>query len=403
MGRGRRARRRGDGTARSAAARRAAGGRHDDAPRARRAAARRTSRTYNAVRPSRRFADGTRAHDRRLGGRRVHAAVASCGRPDSKKIAAYRVTPGYRRMVHYVESSPADQLQPKYMRALLPQAGRRARSASSRCSSTSTHEARSCVDNALFPNAYDMSRIAWRQGQPRVHVRVQSARTSGVSRDRGRRDDGHAARRDHRRVEDVLRLPHGNRRARRFGQAATASTSTTAARSSGCRSATAGTTSICTTARPAQVKNQITKGNWVVRGVERVDDDEAPDLVPRERHEPEAGSVLHPVLPHQLRRHGPDAAHRRRRHAHGHVLAATASTTSTRGRASTSRRCRNCAATSDRQGGDGRSSTATCSALYAAGWQRAGGVRRQGARRHDRHLGRDLPADELRSRRRSIR
>ena len=34
--------------------------------------------------------------------------------PDSKKIAAYRVKPGYRREVHYVESSPEDQLQPKY-------------------------------------------------------------------------------------------------------------------------------------------------------------------------------------------------------------------------------------------------------------------------------------------------
>lgn len=34
--------------------------------------------------------------------------------PDSTKIAAYRVTPGYRRYVHYVESSPEDQLQPKH-------------------------------------------------------------------------------------------------------------------------------------------------------------------------------------------------------------------------------------------------------------------------------------------------
>ena len=33
--------------------------------------------------------------------------------PDSKKIAAYRVRPGYHRYVHYVESSPEDQLQPK--------------------------------------------------------------------------------------------------------------------------------------------------------------------------------------------------------------------------------------------------------------------------------------------------
>ena len=33
-----------------------------------------------------------------------------------------------------------------------------------------------------------------------------------------------------------------------------------------------------------QVKNQITKGQWVVRGVDRVDETEAADLVPRERH-----------------------------------------------------------------------------------------------------------------------
>ncbi len=32
--------------------------------------------------------------------------------PDSKHLVAYRVRPGYRRQVHYVESSPADQLQP---------------------------------------------------------------------------------------------------------------------------------------------------------------------------------------------------------------------------------------------------------------------------------------------------
>ncbi len=34
--------------------------------------------------------------------------------PDSSKLAAYRVKPGYRREIHYVESSPEDQLQPKY-------------------------------------------------------------------------------------------------------------------------------------------------------------------------------------------------------------------------------------------------------------------------------------------------
>ena len=34
--------------------------------------------------------------------------------PDSKYLVAYRVRPGYKREVHYIESSPADQVQPKY-------------------------------------------------------------------------------------------------------------------------------------------------------------------------------------------------------------------------------------------------------------------------------------------------
>ena len=34
--------------------------------------------------------------------------------PDSKKLAAYRIRPGYHRKIQYVESSPADQVQPKY-------------------------------------------------------------------------------------------------------------------------------------------------------------------------------------------------------------------------------------------------------------------------------------------------
>ena len=33
--------------------------------------------------------------------------------PDSKKLVAYHTRPGYSRLVHYIESSPADQVQPK--------------------------------------------------------------------------------------------------------------------------------------------------------------------------------------------------------------------------------------------------------------------------------------------------
>ena len=43
--------------------------------------------------------------------------------PDSKKIAAYRIRPGYRRLIQYVESSPSDQLQPKYYTYAYPKPG----------------------------------------------------------------------------------------------------------------------------------------------------------------------------------------------------------------------------------------------------------------------------------------
>jgi hypothetical protein len=43
----------------------------------------------------------------------AYAARSIAWSPDSKRIAAYRIRPGYHREVHYVESSPEDQLQPK--------------------------------------------------------------------------------------------------------------------------------------------------------------------------------------------------------------------------------------------------------------------------------------------------
>ena len=34
--------------------------------------------------------------------------------PDSTRLAVFRVRPGYKREVHYIESSPEDQIQPKF-------------------------------------------------------------------------------------------------------------------------------------------------------------------------------------------------------------------------------------------------------------------------------------------------
>lgn len=80
--------------------------------------------------------------------------------PDSKHLAIYRIRPGYKREVHYVESSPADQLQPKYSSMVYPKpgdvlslyqpvlfdvAGRRELP----------------IDSALFPNPYELFSIEW--------------------------------------------------------------------------------------------------------------------------------------------------------------------------------------------------------------------------------------------------
>src|SRR5690606_26265330 len=82
--------------------------------------------------------------------------------PDSRRVAAYRVLPGYERLVHYVESSPTDQLQPKHFTrrytkpgdvldvqrpVLFDVAARR----------------QTEVAPGLYPNAYSMSRLSWRR------------------------------------------------------------------------------------------------------------------------------------------------------------------------------------------------------------------------------------------------
>jgi dipeptidyl aminopeptidase/acylaminoacyl peptidase len=80
--------------------------------------------------------------------------------PDSKFLASYRIRPGYRRLVHYVESSPANQLQPRYSSMVYPKAGDvLALQQPVLFDIAGKHEA--LVDNTLFPNPFDLSPIAW--------------------------------------------------------------------------------------------------------------------------------------------------------------------------------------------------------------------------------------------------
>jgi putative intracellular protease/amidase len=80
--------------------------------------------------------------------------------PDSKHLAAYRVRPGYKREVHYVESSPADQLQPKYSSMVYPKAGDLLALFQPVLFDVAARR-EFPIDNALFPNPYELLPIEW--------------------------------------------------------------------------------------------------------------------------------------------------------------------------------------------------------------------------------------------------
>ena len=82
--------------------------------------------------------------------------------PDSKKLAAYRVRPGYRRVLHYVESSPADQLQPKYSTIDYQKPGD-ALDVLQPVIFDLEPKKQTEIDNGLFPNAFEMSDLSWRK------------------------------------------------------------------------------------------------------------------------------------------------------------------------------------------------------------------------------------------------
>lgn len=82
--------------------------------------------------------------------------------PDSRRLAAYRVRPGFQRMVRYVISSPPDQVQPKYMERFYAKPGD---VLDLQQPVLFDVEARRQVnvDDALFPNPYALSGIQWRR------------------------------------------------------------------------------------------------------------------------------------------------------------------------------------------------------------------------------------------------
>jgi dienelactone hydrolase len=80
--------------------------------------------------------------------------------PDSKKLVAYHTRPGYDRLVHYIESSPTDQIQPKHTEIHYQKPGDALDIAYPALFDIETKKEIE-IDHALFPNAYSLSLPVW--------------------------------------------------------------------------------------------------------------------------------------------------------------------------------------------------------------------------------------------------
>jgi dipeptidyl aminopeptidase/acylaminoacyl peptidase len=92
--------------------------------------------------------------------------------PDSRKLVAYRQMPGYKRVPYYIQSSPADQVQPKlvpYGEAPGNFGGGIYRKAGDKLDSNQPaifdieSKKQILIDRSLFPNPYAISRPIWRK------------------------------------------------------------------------------------------------------------------------------------------------------------------------------------------------------------------------------------------------
>ena len=80
--------------------------------------------------------------------------------PDSKKIAAYHTRPGYDREIMYIESSPADQIQPKHTTIHYQKPGDALDIAYPVLFDVDTKQ-EIAIDNTLFPNPFSLSTPVW--------------------------------------------------------------------------------------------------------------------------------------------------------------------------------------------------------------------------------------------------
>ncbi len=180
--------------------------------------------------------------------------------PDSQKLVVYRVRPGFHRKVHYVESSPTDQVQPKYSSIEYAKPG----DALDIPRPVLFHiesKRQFIVADSLFSNPYQLSRLEWRQDSRAFHfeynqrghqvyriieVDATTARARSVISEEPKTFfcySGKKYRQDLNDGKEIIWMSERDGWNHLYLYDGLTGT----------------------------VKNQITKGNWVVRGIEKVD------------------------------------------------------------------------------------------------------------------------------------
>ena len=180
--------------------------------------------------------------------------------PDSKRIAVYRVRPGMRRKIHFVESSPVDQMQPKYWSIEYAKPGDTVDLEQPVLFDIASKQQIN-VDNSLFPNPYDMTQLVWRKDNrgftfeynQRGHQVYRVIEVDAVS--------GRA-----RSLIDELPKTFFCYSGKRFRQ------DIDDGKEAIWMSERDGWNHLYLFDDKGQIKNQITSGAWVVRGVDRVDE-----------------------------------------------------------------------------------------------------------------------------------
>ena len=323
--------------------------------------------------------------------------------PDSSKLVAYRIRPGYRRLVHYVASSPEDQLQPEHWAHAVRQARRPARPRAAGAVRRRAARSRSPIDSRLFPNPYDMSDLVWRKDS-RAFTFEYNQRGHQVFRVIEVDAQTGAARAvDLRRAEDVFLLqPLGRDAAGRQALSLRPRRRQGSGLDVGARRLES---PLSDRRRDRRGEEPDHQGRVAGAPRDQGGRGEAAAVVQRRRHERPGKD---PYFQHYYRINldgtRPDAADQRRRQPHRRVLVGHDSSSSittrasicasvagaaTRGRRRLSRR------RGDREGRHHRAREGRL--------EGARGVRREGPRRHHRHLGPGVEADATSIRRRSIR